>query len=146
MKNIVSLILLGFALQSITYAQSAGNITSYNDLNIAANDEVAMNSALDKNTTASFPGGAMALNQYLAENFKYTETDSENGFEGSIIIRCIIDVTGKPTECEVIKSVHPIVDKRALRVVSKMPAWEPAYADGIPVASTIYIPFELKIR
>jgi protein TonB len=97
-------------------------------------------------THASYKGGQQALHTYLSESFVYTSKARENGFEGTIIVRCTISASGQPENARIVQSVHPIVDERAAEVVLEMPAWEPATRNGVKTRSTVDIPFELKLR
>ena len=142
MKNLTGLLLLISFLTTSAYAQNNAGSEAY-----ASMDSKSPFSMEDGGyKKASFPGGFKALSEYLAENFQYTDLDRENGFEGTIIIRCNLDERGLASDCEVIKSIHPLIDTRALASVKNMPEWIPAQQDGIPVASRIDIPFNLKLK
>lgn len=146
MKSVISFLILGLVTVHVASAQIAFTSTTYQDQFASANDDIVLEQSPDKNTIATFPGGTKALNQHLANNFKYSDADRENGFEGTIIVCCTIDATGKATDCEVFESVHPIVDKKALKAVSQMPEWTPATSAGVAVASKVFIPFKLRLR
>ena len=97
-------------------------------------------------TQATYKGGQQALHTYLAKSFVYTQKDRENGFEGTIIVRCTIGASGQPEKAWIVQSVHPTVDERAKKVVLEMPSWEPAVRNGERTSMTVDIPFEMRLR
>ena len=100
----------------------------------------------DYDRQVTFPGGANALHNFLATHFELPQSAVENGLEGTVIITCVIDVHGRPTNIKVKQSVHRIVDEAALATVRQMPKWEPARVRGIPVARSVEIPFVITLR
>ena len=77
-----------------------------------------------------FPGGQQALMNYLAENVHYTDEMAEICAQGRVIVTFIVEIDGSITEAKVVKSVHPLLDEEALRVVRAMPKWTPGSIDG----------------
>ena len=100
----------------------------------------------DYNRQVTFPGGARALHDFLATHFELPENAVENGLEGTVIITCVIDVQGRPTEIKVKQSVHRIVDEAALAAVRQMPRWLPAHVQGTAVPRSVEIPFAIVLR
>lgn len=77
-----------------------------------------------------FPGGQRALMNYLAENVHYTDEMAEICAQGRVIVTFIVETDGSITEAKVVKSVHPLLDEEALRVVKAMPKWTPGAING----------------
>ena len=77
-----------------------------------------------------FPGGQQALMNYLAENVHYTDEMAEICAQGRVIVTFIVEIDGSITEAKVVKSVHPLLDEEALRVVKAMPKWTPGAING----------------
>ena len=77
-----------------------------------------------------FPGGQQALMNYLAENVHYTDEMAGICAQGRVIVTFIVEIDGSITEAKVVKSVHPLLDEEALRVVRAMPKWTPGLIDG----------------
>ena len=77
-----------------------------------------------------FPGGQRALMNYLAENVHYTDEMAEICAQGRVIVTFIVEIDGSITEAKVVKSVHPLLDEEALRVVKAMPKWTPGAING----------------
>lgn len=95
-----------------------------------------------------FPGGMDKLKTYLAESIKYPLLELENGIEGKVYLRFVVDEEGKLSDFKVMKGVNggPGCDKEALRVVKAMPNWKPAMNNGkaCKVYMTIPVIFRLN--
>ena len=93
-----------------------------------------------------FPGGFTALQEFLVKNIQYPEQAKKEGITGKVFVQFIIDETGKVTDPKVLKSVHPLLDAEAFRVISSMPDWTPGTVKGekVKVAFTLPIMFAMK--
>ena len=81
----------------------------------------------------SFPGGLEELYKWIDNNVQYPAVARENGIEGRVILKFIVEKDGSLSDSTVIHSVHPMVDREALRLVGQMPKWNPGKRAGIPV-------------
>ena len=65
---------------------------------------------------------------------------------GRVVVSFTIERDGSVTDAKVVKSLHPLFDKEALRVVNLMPKWSPAKENGETkkVTYNLPIPFILK--
>ena len=93
-----------------------------------------------------FPGGTSALMEYLRKNIKYPSLCRESNIQGRVIISFVVNKDGKIVDTEVVKSVHPLLDKEALRVVSSMPAWKPGMQRGRPVRVRYTVPVNFRLN
>jgi protein TonB len=50
-----------------------------------------------------------------------------------VIVDFVIGLDGKVEEARVVKSVHPLLDQEAVRVIEAMDRWIPAQQGGKPV-------------
>ena len=82
---------------------------------------------------ASFPGGTAAWVDFLRK-FLQSPEDMEPGQRIEVLVRFWIDIDGNISSPEVIKSGGKSFDKEVLRVLKKMPRWEPAIQNGNYVA------------
>lgn len=78
---------------------------------------------------ASFPGGTAAWLQFL-RRFLQSPEDLEPGQRVEVQVRFWVDIDGSVSKAEIIKSGGKSFDKEVLRVLKKMPAWEPAIQNG----------------
>lgn len=79
---------------------------------------------------ASFPGGDEARIEYLEKNLKYPKLAQEAGIEGTVYISFIISKTAEIKDIKIIRGVHDLLDNEAIRVIDKMPKWNPGMIDG----------------
>lgn len=91
----------------------------------------------------SFPGGLEELYKWIDNNVQYPAVARENGI-GRVIVKFIVEKDGSLSDSTVIRSVHPIVDREALRLVGQMPKWKPGKRAGIPVRVRYCLPIKFK--
>ena len=92
----------------------------------------------------SFPGGLEEVYKWIDNNVQYPAVARENGI-GRVIVKFIVEKDGSLSDSTVIRSVHPIVDREALRLVGQMPKWNPGKRAGIPVRVRYFLPIKFKI-
>lgn len=93
-----------------------------------------------------FPGGRKGLQKYIANNIKYPKDAITDDIQGKVFVRFVIDDLGKVEQVSVIRSVHPLLDKEAVRIVESLPEWKPGSQNGknVKVWYTVPIVFQLK--
>ena len=91
-----------------------------------------------------FPGGQAAFMKWLSDNIKYPAEAAKNGIEGRVIVQFVIGSDGTVSDAVVRRSVDPLLDAEALRVINAMPAWTPGKQDGKPVAVRYTIPVTFR--
>jgi len=95
----------------------------------------------------TFPGGEKALFGFLQKHVSYPESVKEMGGKGTVAITFVLDKEGNVTEVTALKaSKYSELNNEALRVVKKLPKWNPGKHKGQPVKSRMILPirFELK--
>jgi TonB family protein len=97
-------------------------------------------------TPPSFPGGEKELMKYLQENIAYPKEVADKGIEGRVIVRFVVTETGAVSSAEIVRSLDPLADKEALRVVSAMPAWIPGKQGGKAVNVYFTLPVLFKLN
>ena len=93
----------------------------------------------------SFPGGLEELYKWIDNNVQYPAVARENGIEGRVILKFIVEKDGTLSDSTVIHSVHPMVDREALRLVGQMPKWNPGKRAGVPVRVRYCLPIKFKL-
>lgn len=89
---------------------------------------------------ATFMGGSNALNKWLSNNIRYPEAAQQNDIKGRVVVKALINKDGSIEKTEIERKVDRDLDREAIRVVSKMPKWNPAKKDGKDVSSWVSIP------
>lgn len=94
--------------------------------------------------SAQFPGGQDKLYEFLAIKVHYPDSAKAHGIVGKVFIKFTVEVDGAISNAEVWRSVDPLLDAEALRVVQSMPNWKPSELDGKAVKSFWALPFNFK--
>ena len=93
-----------------------------------------------------YVGGERALFTFLAQNMKYPADAQEAGVQGRAVVELTIAADGSMVNPHVTSSVHPLLEKEALRVVSMLQRWNPAVNEnGQAVSATITLPFSFFV-
>lgn len=74
---------------------------------------------------AQFPGGDLALREWIKQNMVYPQEAIAKGIEGRVIVKFTVEKDGSVTNGKIMKGVDPLLDNEALRLVSIMPKWSP---------------------
>lgn len=93
-----------------------------------------------------FPGGQVALLEYLAKNIKYPVDAEKNGVQGRVICSYVVERDGSLSDIRVVKSVEPSLDKEAVRVIKSMPKWTPGKANGHNVRVKYTVPVQFRLQ
>jgi TonB family protein len=93
-----------------------------------------------------FPGGPAELMKFLGQNVRYPEEAHKNNIQGRVIATFVVEKDGSISEASVAKSVDPLLDEEALRVVNSMPNWTPGRQNGEPVAVKYTIPISFRLQ
>ncbi len=93
-----------------------------------------------------FPGGEAALTKYLATEVKYPVIAQENGIQGRVYIKFVVNTDGRVANVEVARGVDPSLDKEALRVVKAMPKWKPGKQRGKTVRVSYTVPINFVLQ
>lgn len=94
---------------------------------------------------AQFSGGISALRNFLVNNLNADiGLHTKNG--GKILVSFIVSTSGKVENKFIFKSVHPLLDEEALRVIGLMPDWEPAFQNGKHVKGYFIQPINFAVE
>lgn len=91
----------------------------------------------------SFPGGNMALMNFINQERRYPAEAYQNGVQGRVVCGFVVNEDGHISDITVMKSVEESLDREAMRVVSMMPRWMAGIYDNnpVPVFCIVTIPF-----
>lgn len=74
-----------------------------------------------------------AMLQFIYDNIVYPTKARENGVEGTVVIRFIIDKEGVIKNAEILREIGAGCGEEAKRVIEMMPNWVPGEQFGEPV-------------
>jgi TonB family protein len=93
-----------------------------------------------------FPGGKDAMDAWINANLKYPAEAVKAKISGKVVVNFIVSSAGKVKNVVISKSVSPLLNAEAIRVISSMPEWKPASQGGKPVDVQIMVPVEFKLN
>lgn len=128
----IPLIALALTLGSCSKDSASGNP-----------DQVVTGKLADKQ--AEFPGGMEAMYAWMGENLTYPENLKEEGVEGKLFVKFVIESDGSLSSFNIERSLNPQLDKLTVEALTKMPKWSPAIKDGAAVAQEMVLPVMYKI-
>jgi len=94
----------------------------------------------------SFPGGDAAMMKYLAENIKYPVSAQKAKEQGRVVVQFIVEKDGAVTGVKTVRSVTPVLDAEAVRVIKAMPKWVSGKQDGQLVRVRYNVPVSFKLQ
>ncbi len=92
-----------------------------------------------------FPGGQEALIAFLGRELRYPEEARESGAAGKVVAQFVVSENGSISDIQIIRSVGCGCDEEAIRVISKMPRWEPGMVDGVPEKVYFKLPITFSL-
>jgi len=85
--------------------------------------------------------------QFLAKNMRYPNEARENCITGVVIVKFVLDTIGNLDSINVDHSIHPLLDKEAIRVVKMMSGkWVPGKINDKPVRVKLTLPMKFSIQ
>ena len=95
---------------------------------------------------AEFKGGMGALMKWLGNNIRYPEAAQQNGVQGRVVVKFVVEKDGSVSQPTILKGVDKDLDQEAIRVVKRMPKWQPGKNNGQPVRSYFQLPVTFKLQ
>ena len=92
-----------------------------------------------------FPGGKEALKSYVASSINYPAEVEKAGIQGRVHAAFIVEKDGSVTGARIIRTVDPLLDAEAIRIIRNMPKWTPGMQDGKPVRVKYLVPVNFQL-
>lgn len=93
-----------------------------------------------------FPGGDIALMNYIKQNLRYPALAGEMGIQGRVILSFIVERDGAISNIVVLRTPAEELSKEAIRVIQSMPKWKPGKIKGTPVRMKYVLPVTFRIE
>jgi len=89
--------------------------------------------------------GVEGFRNYIQSNLLYPEIARENGIEGTIYTRFIVNERGIAERVSILRGVDPSLDQAVVEAIQNSPQWEPGRQRGkaVKVSFTIPVMFTL---
>jgi len=94
----------------------------------------------------SFPGGVEALYKFISDNVKYPSAAKDNNVTGKVVVRFVVNQKGNIENAYVFRSIDPLLDREAIRVVESLPKWNPGTQRGKPVKVWFTLPINFQLN
>lgn len=94
----------------------------------------------------SFPGGVEELYNWINNNIEYPKQAIDAQIEGRVVIRFTVGIDGSLSNPEVLKGIGGGCDEEVIKLVSKMPKWEPGQQSGKVVPVRFILPVSFKLQ
>ncbi len=92
-----------------------------------------------------YPGGAVEFMKWLTRNLQYPAIARSRKTQGKVVAVFYVEKDGSITGISVTQSLSPECDREALRVLRKMPNWEPGIQNDQPCRTKVSIPIVFKL-
>lgn len=96
----------------------------------------------------TFNGGdpSVEFTRYILSKLHYPEAAAQNGIEGRVLVKFVVNSKGELVKTEIFRSIHPDLDNEAIRVVKSSPPWEPGIQSGKRVSVTYIFPINFVLH
>jgi len=94
----------------------------------------------------SFPGGDSERLKFLSKNIRYPQQAAENGIQGPVYISFVVKTSGILADVKILQGIGGGCDEEAIRVVKKMPRWNPGYQNGKKVAVLFNMKIDFRLQ
>lgn len=92
-----------------------------------------------------YPGGDMAIFKDIFSNLVYPTIAQEQGIQGRVSIKFVIEKDGSIGETKVEKSLSPECDKAAISAIKKLKKFVPGKQNGKPVRVWYRLPITFRL-
>ena len=134
--------------QSVAKPEPAKPVEATTSNNAAAESQATKADAIHEvvDEPPSFPGGDAAQIAFLSNNLRYPAVAMEQGIQGRVVTQFVVDKDGSITDVKVVRSLDPMLDKEAVRLVKSMPKWTPGKLNGSPVRVKCILPISFRLQ
>jgi protein TonB len=134
-------------LQAILLSLFAFNVKAQipDELYNLLEDKDTTNLYFDLDQNPEPPGGREKLIKFYRNNLHYPTSARTNGTEGTVYVMFIVEVEGKLRNIKATNFVSKDIDKSAVRLVKKIPKWNPGLRDGKAVRGLFVLPVTYRL-
>ena len=95
----------------------------------------------------TFQGGDLSkFRNWVQSNVKYPQIAIENGIQGNVVIKFVVEKDGKLSNIQVLQSPDKTLADAAVQVLQRSPKWKPGKQRNKPVRVTYTLPVSFKIQ
>ncbi len=86
------------------------------------------------------------LLRYLSDHIRYPEAARENGIQGRVLLRFVVNEDGSVSDVNAFRRIGGGCDEEAIRVVKAMPKWKPGKLNGRSVKVYFTLPVFFRLE
>lgn len=90
----------------------------------------------------SFKGN---VDQWLSLHLVYPDEAKKNGIQGRVIVQFVVNRDGSISDAKIVRSVNPLLDEEALRLIKNMPKWNPGKNNNENARCRFTLPVTFKL-
>lgn len=144
MKGI--LLFIALLLFSSVYAANPRNNKDRQIINDVDDVRNAVALSTSYETSPRFPGGDKALSDFIKRNMRHPKSAKGTEIEGRVHVGFYVETDGSLTNLSIEKSTDSRLNKEALRIVKKMPKWEPGQLGGTVARMKYVLPITFRCK
>ena len=95
---------------------------------------------------ATFPGGAAAMQRWIADNVKYPQTAIEMNEQGRVYLSFVVERNGSITNISIERGVSSDLDREAKRLLRAMPKWSAGEARSRKARTRCRLPINFQLN
>ena len=88
----------------------------------------------------------MALLRFISRHVDYPQKARELGVEGTVYVQFVIGRDGRVNDVTVLRGIGYGCNKEAVRVIRRLPDWNPGKQRGKPVPVTFRMPVRFELQ
>jgi len=92
-----------------------------------------------------FPGGATAFMKWLTANINYPKFAVDGKIEGKVVVSFLVDTQGNVQKLRLEKADNRALGVEVIKVMGKMPKWNPGRENGKPCTAMIAVPINFDL-
>ena len=113
-------------------------------------DGLSIHELYDVEVKPKFKGGDVDVHKYLLEHIEYTEENLNEGIQTYFQVCFVIDTIGLVRNVCILNPLnnesYTGIEKELIKVIEKMPKWNPAMKDGIKVPCIYRLSMNIDIN
>ncbi len=95
----------------------------------------------------TFQGGDLTkFRDWVMRRFRYPAIAQENGIQGKVTLRFVVEKDGSVTNIQVLQTPDPVLSDEVVRVVADSPKWKPGKQRNEAVRVSYILPVDFRIQ
>jgi protein TonB len=93
-----------------------------------------------------FPGGRVELTKFISANLNYPKEAIAKNIQGLVYVNFLVGKDSVIRSVKVIRGIHELLDKEAIRIIRSMPNWIPGTQKGKVVSVSYNLPIRFILN